>query len=120
MDEILDRAGRALYYAHAALLALFVVNDSEVVFDMDGVKFTGSLAHAAADAGDVATLAGICALLGVVAADKDFCLIVGNDLNQAVGAGLDAGAIRLLGQALTQALQLVHLSRFTTATPLMT
>ena len=92
VDEILDRAGRALYYAHAALLALFVVDDSEVVFDMDGVKFTGSLTHAAADAGDVASLAGICALLGVVAADKDFCLIVGNDLDQAVGAGLDAGA----------------------------
>ena len=92
MNEILDRAGRALNNAHAALLALFVVNDSEVVFDVDRVEFTGSLAHAAADAGDGAILAGIRTLLGVVAADKDFCLIVGNDLDQAVGAGLDAGA----------------------------
>ena len=92
MDEILDRAGRALNNAHAALLALFVVDDSEVVFDVDRVEFTGSLAHAAADAGDGAVLAGIRTLLGVVAADKDFCLIVGNDLDQAVGAGLDAGA----------------------------
>ena len=92
MEDILDRAGRALDNTHAALLALFVIDGSEVVFDVDGVEFAGPLAHAAADAGDITAFTGIRALLGVVAADNDLGLIVGNDLDQAVGAGLDAGA----------------------------
>ena len=92
MDEILNGAGRALDNAHAALLALFVVDDSEVVLDVDGVEFAGSLAHTAADAGDGAVLAGIRTLLGVVAADENLGLVIGNDLDQAVRAGLDTGA----------------------------
>ena len=92
MEDILDRAGRALDNAHTALLALVVVDGGKVVFDVDRVEFAGSLAHAAADAGDITAFTGIRALLGVVAADNDLGLIVGNDLDQAVGAGLDAGA----------------------------
>ena len=92
MEDILDRAGGALYNAHAALLALFVIDGGKVVFDVDRVEFTGSLAHAAADAGDGAVLAGIRALLGVVAADDDLGLIVRDDLDQVVGAGLDTSA----------------------------
>ena len=92
MEDILDRAGRALDNAHTALLALVVVDGGKIVFDVDRVKFAGSLTHAAADAGDITALAGIRALLGVVAADDDLGLVVGNDLDQVVGAGLDAGA----------------------------
>ena len=92
MEEILDSAGRALDDAHTALLALFVVDGSEVVLDVDGVEFACSLAHATADAGDRAVLAGVGTLLSVVAADNDLGLVLGNDLDQAVGAGLDAGA----------------------------
>ena len=92
MEHVLDRACRALHYAHTAFFALFMIDDTEIVLNLDSSEFTGLRAQSAADAGSGAVFARLSALLGVVAADEDLGFVVGNDLDQTVGAGLDAGA----------------------------
>ena len=92
MDTVLDRAGRALHDAHSARLALFVIDHTDIVLDRDRAEFARPRANAAADARDIAALLGVSAFLRVVAADDDFGLAVGNDLDQLVRACLDACA----------------------------
>ena len=50
MEHILDRACRAFHYAHTAFLALFMIDNTEIVLDRNSAEFTGSGAKAAAAA----------------------------------------------------------------------
>ena len=78
---------RADIRAVAALYALEGIDNGEVIDDLDGVSRAFALALHAADAAEVAHLHNLCALI-MVAAGRHDLLALGNELDDALGAGV--------------------------------
>ncbi len=91
VKDILDRAGRALCSAQAALNALLGIDLTEIVLNCDRALRADSCTLSASDTCDIAAFSCICALLLVVAADLDLCRF-GDDLDQLLRACLSASA----------------------------
>ena len=90
-SEPADDMARADVGAVAALDALVVVDDGEVVDDLDGVGRALALALHAADAAVIAYLHDSGALVLIRAGGHD-SLALGQELDDALGAGIRAGA----------------------------
>ena len=90
----------ALLGAHAAALALVVVHTGHAVHNVDGIKLTGALAHAAGNAGGGAQLVCHSTLILIGAHDHGLagaaCVDHNNVLGADVGAGTTAGALVLV------------------------
>ena len=107
----------ALLGAHAAALALVVVHTGHAVHNVDGIKLTGALAHAAGNAGSGAQLVCHSTLILIGAHDHGLagaaCVDHNDVLGADVGAGTTAGALVLvhLGHAVhnVDGIELTHL-----------
>lgn len=89
LDNI-DALDRARLMAFAAADALVVIDLRAEIFDRDRVVFAGLDALHAADAARLAVFSGLGALVMVLAHDGSLCLMQGHQIDNALGAGVDA------------------------------